>query len=85
MPDVEFIPTGNPGRYDLIKPEGYDPNYNIYKIEEAAKTGAVICPKCCSSSIETVNRGYSFWTGFFGSGTPMNVCQRCGHKWKPDR
>ena len=41
------------------------------------------CPKCGSTSIATVNRGYSFFTGFLGSGKPMNVCQKCGHKWKP--
>lgn len=41
------------------------------------------CPKCGSSSIATVNRGYSLVWGFLGSGTLMNVCQSCGHKFKP--
>ena len=40
------------------------------------------CPKCGSTSLATVNRDYSFLTGFLGSGKPMNVCQSCGHKWK---
>lgn len=40
------------------------------------------CPKCGSTAIATTTRGYSFWTGFVGSGKPMNVCQNCGHKWK---
>lgn len=40
------------------------------------------CPKCGSTSLATVNKGYSFWTGFLGSGKPMNVCQSCGYKWK---
>ena len=40
------------------------------------------CPRCGSTSIATVNKGYSLLTGFLGSGTPMNVCQTCGHKWK---
>lgn len=43
------------------------------------------CPKCGSTSISTVNRGFSLVTGFWGSGDPRNVCQRCGHKWKPGR
>lgn len=43
----------------------------------------VICPNCGSHDVGLVDRGYSFWTGFLGSGTPMNVCQNCGHKWKP--
>lgn len=41
------------------------------------------CPKCGSTSIATVNRGYSLFTGFIGSGKPMNVCQSCGYKFKP--
>lgn len=41
------------------------------------------CPKCGSTAIQTVNRGYSLMTGFFGSGSPRNVCQKCGYKWKP--
>lgn len=40
------------------------------------------CPKCGSTSIATVNRGYSIVWGFIGSGTPNNVCQMCGYKWK---
>jgi len=43
----------------------------------------VKCPICGSDSIATVNRGFSIWTGFLGSGSPRNVCQKCGHKWKP--
>lgn len=41
------------------------------------------CPKCGSKSIATTNRGFSVVTGFIGSGSPRNVCQSCGHKWKP--
>lgn len=41
------------------------------------------CPKCGSKSIVTTNRGYSVITGFIGSGSPRNVCQNCGYKWKP--
>lgn len=41
------------------------------------------CPKCGSTAIATVNRGYSIVWGMIGSGKPMNVCQKCGHKFKP--
>lgn len=44
---------------------------------------AVTCPKCGSTSIQTNNRGFSVLTGFVGSGSPRNVCQKCGFKWKP--
>ncbi|MDY2608060.1 MAG: hypothetical protein SOV90_09115 [Lachnospiraceae bacterium] len=52
------------------------------KVEESNKN-QIHCPKCNSTSIQTINRGYSFWTGFLGSGSPRNVCQKCGYKWKP--
>lgn len=51
------------------------------KIEE--DKDVIHCPRCKSTSIQTINCGYSFWTGFLGSGSPRNVCQKCGYKWKP--
>ena len=45
----------------------------------------VRCPKCGSTSIATINRGFSIWTGFLGSGKPVNVCQACGHKFNPGK
>lgn len=52
-------------------------------IEEERERNTVRCPKCGSTAISTVNRGYSLMTGFWGSGSPRNVCQKCGYKWKP--
>ncbi len=52
------------------------------KREELKKQGIASCPKCGSTSIATVNRGYSMVSGFIGSGKPINVCQVCGHKWE---
>lgn len=52
------------------------------KTEESTKD-VIRCPRCKSTSIQTINRGYSFLTGFLGSGSPRNVCQKCGYKWKP--
>ena len=52
---------------------------------EKVEFNVVKCPKCGSKSIATINRGYSLLTGFLGSGSPRNVCQQCGYKWKPSR
>lgn len=41
------------------------------------------CPKCGSTAIEVTSRGYSFFWGFLGSGTSMNYCKNCGHKYYP--
>ena len=41
------------------------------------------CPKCGSTAITTGNRGFSIWTGFFGSGATVNRCGNCGHRFKP--
>lgn len=43
----------------------------------------VCCPRCGSKSIATINRGFSLFWGFFGSGKPVNICQQCGFKFKP--
>lgn len=43
----------------------------------------VKCPKCNCTDIGVVNRGYSIMWGFVGSGKSMNVCKKCGYKWKP--
>ena len=43
----------------------------------------LVCPECGSTNVATINRGFSLITGFIGSGSPRNVCQICGHKWKP--
>lgn len=53
------------------------------KVEEVKSKNQIHCPRCKSTSIQTINRGYSFWIGFLGSGSPRNVCQKCGYKWKP--
>lgn len=43
----------------------------------------VRCPNCNSTSISTGTRGWSMMWGFIGSGSTVNRCARCGHKWKP--
>lgn len=53
------------------------------KEQEEKSKNQIRCPRCKSTSIQTINRGYSFWTGFLGSGSPRNICQKCGYKWKP--
>ena len=54
---------------------------NQTKAEEKSK---VTCPQCGSKEIESGTRGFSFVTGFVGSGSPRNTCKRCGFKWKPN-
>ncbi len=48
------------------------------------QTGSTVrCPKCGSTNITAGQRGYSLLTGFVGSGSTVNRCANCGHKWKP--
>lgn len=80
--------TGENGRliYELAKLEDENPleyELKIRKLEEEANHPR--CPKCGSTSIGITTRGYSLLSGFLGSGKPINVCQRCGHKWKPGK
>lgn len=46
-------------------------------------SNTVHCPRCGSTNITAGQRGYSLLTGFVGSGSTVNRCANCGHKWKP--
>lgn len=80
---------------DQFSEEAYEDRIRTVKRENSARQSTqstkqqsfaqVTCPKCGSTSIATTNRGYSFFTGFLGSGKPVNVCQKCGYKWKPGK
>ncbi len=37
----------------------------------------ICCPLCGSTEFTILNRGYSVWTGFLGSGKVKRVCNRC--------
>lgn len=38
---------------------------------------SICCPWCGSSEFTLLNRGYSIWTGFLGSGKVKRVCNKC--------
>lgn len=45
---------------------------------EPPKTESIICcPYCFSREFTLLNRGYSIFTGFLGSGKVKRVCNRC--------
>lgn len=68
----------------IIKTKIIPPYINcITNREHQSQSNLPRCPKCGSTAISTVNRGFSIVTGFIGSGSPRNVCQKCGYKWKP--
>ena len=68
----------------LIENKKIPPTLNIKTNEEFNKEREQVhCPKCKCKDIGVVNRGYSILTGFIGSGKVMNVCKKCGYKWKP--
>ena len=51
------------------------------KAENANKS--VTCPKCGSTSIQAVSKGFGLLRGFVGSGKIENYCLNCGNKWSP--
>lgn len=55
------------------------------KAAAEAEKNKIKCPKCKCTDIGTTTRGYSLLSGFIGSGKPMNVCKKCGYKWKPGK
>ncbi len=52
-------------------------------IAENKSKGIACCPKCGSTSIQAVTKGFGLFRGFIGSGKIENYCLNCGHKWKP--
>jgi len=43
--------------------------------------GKVVCPRCASSNIQIVKRGWKVTTGFIGSGKNERVCVNCLKKF----
>ena len=68
-----------------IKEEVESCHLGNINIINATKSTTIVCPRCGSSSIATINRGYSLFWGFLGSGSARNVCQSCGYKFKPGK
>lgn len=81
-PDNTYVP---PTDYELRLAQERIDNAQKEQEYKDSHPNAVQCPKCRSFSVATINRGYSIITGFFGSGSPRNVCQKCGYKWKPGK
>lgn len=69
--------------YDSLKKERKVNKF--FGVRDTPVSKKVLCPKCGSESIATVNRGYSLFWGLIGSGKPMNVCQACGYKFQPGK
>jgi hypothetical protein len=43
----------------------------------------VCCPGCGSTQFHTGQRGWSWSTGFFGSGKVVMTCLKCGRRFAP--
>lgn len=68
---------------DIIEYELKLSQFKQSAVQKEKEDNSPRCPKCGSTAISTINRGFSIITGFIGSGAPRNVCQKCGHKWDP--
>lgn len=69
---------------------GINPNPKYFKpinlkiIETKIKSNndqIVQCPKCNSTQIQLMKRGWKIITGFIGSSRNERVCMRCKHKF----
>lgn len=69
-------PENNPGGLEAVKEilRTYVPDAFMYPED---KTPIVRCPKCGSKEYTLLNKGYSLFTGFLGSGRIKRVCNYC--------
>ncbi len=57
----------------------------IEKILYKYKDDILHCPHCGSTSVTTGQKGFSLFSGFFGSNKTVNRCGNCGWTWEPRR
>ena len=88
---LEVNPIDTEERYYLIKefkapPKDANGNCEAAKRElrkyvpdafAPPKENPIRCPRCGSTEYTLMNRGFSIWTGFLGSGKAKRVCNRC--------
>lgn len=55
------------------------------KISSSFNQNVVRCPRCGSTSVTTIERGYDIMWGWIGAAQKKNLCQKCGYKWWPGR
>lgn len=69
-------PENNPGGLEAVKDvlRTYIPDAFIYSED---KNPIIRCPKCGSKEYTLMNKGYSLFTGFLGSGRVKRVCNYC--------
>ena len=65
------------GRQDTQKQINIKNQNNIHVDSE----DRIMCPKCNSTQIELMKRGWKITTGFIGSSRNERVCMRCKHKF----
>lgn len=65
----------------------YNPEQSLSsQPQQPVNSNVVRCPKCGSTSVTAEKRGFDPIWGFLGSDwVRYNVCQKCGHRWKPGR
>lgn len=72
------------GQFHIQAKQIYD-RWDAKRKAKEEQKNIVKCPKCQNTDIGVVNRGHHWFWGFAGSGDPMNVCKKCGYKWRPGR
>lgn len=55
------------------------------KVDEYISNGGstLICPHCGSNQVTVGQRGFSIFSGFWGSQKTTNRCGKCGWTWQP--
>lgn len=77
---VFFINNGNELNENYKHSKEIQKDAKLRALQQSAKDG-VKCPKCGSTQIQVVKRGWNIATGFLENNQVDRVCLNCKHRW----
>lgn len=63
--------------------EKYNPSITDAELKIKYDDGLLHCPRCGSTMVAIGQKGFSLFSGFWGSNKTVNRCGSCGYSWEP--
>lgn len=81
----EFNKVGAKCSKEKCESESSDFITNDFILKLRKDNAPVMCPKCGSTQIGMHKVNYGLTLTLLGSNVMENVCQKCGHRWRPGK